>query len=135
MTGTKRYIFARVVFAVPFVVHACAGPPCVVDSLRWDRGYFETLGLTLTRGRAFADADGTAGHEVGIVNQRLVSVYFAGNDPLGHRIKLVSDPPTDHDPPWITIVGVSPTVRSATCASLILTRSSTYPIASRPRRP
>jgi putative ABC transport system permease protein len=74
--------------------------------------YFETLGLTLTRGRAFADADGTAGHEVGIVNQRLVSMYFAGEDPLGRRIRLVPDTPTGLEPPaWMTIVGVSPTVR------------------------
>ena len=73
--------------------------------------YFETLGLTLTRGRAFSDADGTPGHEVGIVNHRFVSMFFAGGDPLGRRIKLVSDPPAGPDPAWITIVGVSPTVR------------------------
>ena len=86
-------------------------PPPQVTRVAVGSRYFDTLGLTLTRGRAFADTDGTAGHEVGIVNQRLVSMYFAGDDPLGRRIKLVSDPPTDQDPPWITIVGVSPTVR------------------------
>jgi putative ABC transport system permease protein len=73
--------------------------------------YFETLGLTLTRGHAFADADGTPGREVGIVNQRFVSMYFAGEDPVGRRVKLVSDPPAGPEPAWITIVGVSPTVR------------------------
>lgn len=73
--------------------------------------YFETLGLTLTRGRAFADADGAPGHEVGIVNQRFVSMYFASEDPLGRRVKLVPEPPTGSEPAWITIVGVSPTVR------------------------
>jgi predicted permease len=73
--------------------------------------YFDTLGLTLTRGHGFADADGTPGHEVGIVNQRFVSMYFAGDDPLGRRVKLASDPPTGPEPSWITIVGVSPTVR------------------------
>jgi putative ABC transport system permease protein len=73
--------------------------------------YFETLGLTLTRGHAFADADGTPGREVGIVNQRFASMYFAGEDPVGRRVKLVSDPPAGPEPAWITIVGVSPTVR------------------------
>jgi putative ABC transport system permease protein len=73
--------------------------------------YFETLGLTLTRGRAFNDTDGSAGHEVAIVNQRLVSIHFGGEEPIGRRIRLVSDPPTDSEPPWITIVGVAPTIR------------------------
>jgi putative ABC transport system permease protein len=73
--------------------------------------YFDTLGLTLTRGRVFADADGTPGHDVGIVNQRFASMYFAGDDPLGRRVRLVPDPPIGPEPPWITIVGVSPTIR------------------------
>ena len=73
--------------------------------------YLDTLGLTLMRGRAFASTDGTVGHEVGIVNQRLVSMYFASDDPLGRRIQLVPDPPTGVEPPWITIIGVSPTIR------------------------
>jgi putative ABC transport system permease protein len=73
--------------------------------------YFETLGLTLARGRAFADADGVPGREVGIVNQRFVSMYFAGEDPLGRRVRLAPDPPAGSEPAWITIVGVSPTIR------------------------
>src|SRR4029453_12896231 len=73
--------------------------------------YFETLGLALTRGRAFDDADGAAGRETGIVNQRFASLYFAGGDPLGKRVPLVPDPPGDREPRWITIVGVSPIVR------------------------
>ena len=73
--------------------------------------YFETLGLTLRRGRAFAAADGTPGHEVGIVNQRFASMYFNGDDPLGRRVKLVPDPPNGPEPAWITIVGISPTLR------------------------
>jgi predicted permease len=72
--------------------------------------YFETLGLMLTRGRPFADADGTPGHEAGIVNQRFASMYFAGEDPIGQRLNL-ADPSSGSPPVWITIVGVSPTVR------------------------
>jgi putative ABC transport system permease protein len=73
--------------------------------------YFDTLGVRLVRGRAFADTDGTAGHDVGIVNQRFVSMYFPNEDPVGHRIKLVPDVATGPEPTWLTIVGVSPTVR------------------------
>jgi predicted permease len=73
--------------------------------------YFDTIGLRLLRGRAFADADGTAGHEVAIVNQRFVSMHFPNEDPVGRRIKLVPDPSTGPEPPFVTIVGISPTVR------------------------
>ena len=73
--------------------------------------YFDTLGVRLVRGRAFADTDGTAGHDVGIVNQRFVSMYFPNEDPVGHRIKLVPDVATGTEPTWMSIVGVSPTVR------------------------
>src|SRR3989454_5056630 len=39
-------------------------------------------------------------------------MYFASEDPLGRRIKLVPEPPTGPESPaWMTIVGVSPTVR------------------------
>jgi putative ABC transport system permease protein len=72
--------------------------------------YFETLGLTLTRGRPLGAADGAPGREVAIVNQRFVSVHFAGEDPIGRRIALAGDPPAAA-PAWMTIVGVSPTVR------------------------
>ncbi len=73
--------------------------------------YFDTIGLRLLRGRAFADADGTTGHEVAIVNQRFVSMHFPNEDPVGRRIKLVPDPSTGPEPPFVTIVGISPTVR------------------------
>jgi putative ABC transport system permease protein len=73
--------------------------------------YFATLGLTVTRGRAFGGADGTPGHDVAVVNQRFVSMYLAGEDPLGRRVRLMPDPPAGPDPAWITIVGVSPTIR------------------------
>ena len=73
--------------------------------------YFDTVGLTLPRGRAFADTDGTTGHDVAIVNQRFASTYFANEDPIGRRIKLVPDTVVGPEPVWMTIVGVSPTVR------------------------
>ncbi|HYN06293.1 MAG TPA: FtsX-like permease family protein [Vicinamibacterales bacterium] len=73
--------------------------------------YFETLGLRLLRGRALDETDVRAGRDVGIVNQRLASMYFANEDPIGRRVQVISEPATDRQPAWITIVGVSPTVR------------------------
>jgi putative ABC transport system permease protein len=76
-------------------------------------GYFETLGVKLQRGRSFTDADGTPGHEAAIVNQRFVTMHFAGEDPLGRRIRLTDSSPQIQQPPPVdaTIVGIAPTVR------------------------
>src|SRR5438445_10572126 len=38
-------------------------------------------------------------------------MYFPNEDPVGHRIKLVPDVATGTEPTWMSIVGVSPTVR------------------------
>jgi putative ABC transport system permease protein len=73
--------------------------------------YFDTLGLRLIRGRAFTDLDGTPGHETVIVNQLFVSKFLPGIDPMGQRIRLIDPNKPDPDAPWLTIVGVSPSVR------------------------
>ena len=86
-------------------------PPSQVTRVAVGTRYFATLGLALTRGRTFADADGGPGREAAIVNQRFVSMYFAAEDPIGRRIRLVSDPSAEPDSSWITIVGVAPPVR------------------------
>jgi putative ABC transport system permease protein len=76
-------------------------------------GYFDTIGMRILRGRAFAKTDGTPGHEAAIVNQRFVTMHFQGGDPLGRRIRLTDSSPQLQPPPPIdaTIVGVVPTVR------------------------
>jgi predicted permease len=72
--------------------------------------YFETLGLPIVRGRALADADGLAGREGVLVNQRFATKYFPDDDALSHRIQLSGATlPPDHAP-WLTIVGIVPTL-------------------------
>jgi putative ABC transport system permease protein len=76
--------------------------------------YFETVGLRITRGRGFDDLDGTAGHETAIINQRFATMHFGTEDPLGRRIKLTNEGPVATGTPvptWVTIVGISPTIR------------------------
>jgi hypothetical protein len=75
--------------------------------------YFETIGMQLSRGRPFGTTDGTGGHEAAIVNQRFVAMHFAGQDPIGRRIKLNPDgaAPPGPAPGWVTVVGVSPSIR------------------------
>jgi len=88
-------------------------PPTVTQVIIGPR-YFETLGNTVLRGRAFDDLDGTAGHDNAIVNQRFAAMHFGGDDPIGRRIKLTPDGPVAPGTPapvWMTIVGISPSVR------------------------
>ena len=75
--------------------------------------FFEVVGVNLLRGRSFGDADGAAGSETVIINERMASQYFPGEDPLGRRIRFVPRQPTPDQPapPWRTIVGISPSLR------------------------
>ncbi len=66
--------------------------------------YFRALEVPLVQGRGFDEQDGTAGHEVAIVNRRFVKRYFANQDPLGKRVRQRRD---DKDDPWLTVIGVS----------------------------
>jgi predicted permease len=75
--------------------------------------YFESLELPIRRGRGFGEADGAAGAEAVIVNEAFVARYFADTDPLGSRLRLGQDVnrgTEDTAAPWLTIVGVSPSV-------------------------
>ncbi|HEV3484097.1 MAG TPA: ABC transporter permease, partial [Vicinamibacterales bacterium] len=77
--------------------------------------YFEVLGVGVLRGRGFSDADGAEGAEVAIVNERFVAQHFPAEDPVGRRIRLRSPArgpfPAGPVGKWLTIVGVTPTVR------------------------
>jgi predicted permease len=86
-------------------------PPLSVNSVAIGLTYFETLGLQLLRGRTFNEIDGAPGHETAIVNQRLAAMVFPGEDPVGHRIMFRTANAQTPVPSWLTIVGVSPTVR------------------------
>ena len=76
-------------------------------------GFFATLGVKPLRGRTFTDVDGTPGHEAAIVNQRLVTVHLANEDPIGRQITLYDAAPAVQQsaPRSVTIVGVVPSVR------------------------
>jgi len=64
--------------------------------------YFRTLGIPLITGRAFTDQDRDPAPAVGIVNTTFARKYFAGQDPLGRRLRF-----GESADDWITIVGVA----------------------------
>jgi predicted permease len=75
--------------------------------------YFETLGLSLQRGRSFDARDGLPGQETVIVNERFVTAYLPGRDAIGRRIRLVDSGSARTASSPLTIVGIAPTVRHA----------------------
>ncbi len=76
-------------------------------------GYFAALGVALLGGRDFADADTYDAPYVAIVSRTLVNRDFAGENPLGRRIRCGLDAPDT----WMTIVGVVGDVRQNSPAS------------------
>ena len=50
-----------------------------------DPAYFRTMGMTLTRGRAFGPQDHAQALNVSIVNETMARRYFPGVDPVGRR--------------------------------------------------
>lgn len=76
-------------------------------------GYFDTLGVPLLRGRPFSERDGAPESNAAIVNARFIEIHFPDEEPLGRRIKLVTEAQDAGDPQaaWLTIVGVAPTLR------------------------
>ena len=64
-------------------------------------GFVEALGMTLLRGREFAQTDGPAAPAVVIVDDRLAEKYWPGQDALGKRLSQQGP-----EGPFATVVGV-----------------------------
>ncbi len=71
--------------------------------------YFRTLAMPVITGRAFAESDGFDAAPVAIVNTEFVRRFLADGPALGRRVKRgrAGTPGT-----WMTVVGVTGTVRS-----------------------
>ena len=66
-------------------------------------GYFAALETPIVQGRAIDARDTGAAAPVVVINRTLAAQLFAGQDPVGHRLKLLNP---DQSPAWRTIVGV-----------------------------
>ncbi len=76
--------------------------------------YFRAMGIPLMDGRSCSNADPSTPLAI-IVNQSFAHAYFAGENPIGQRIKFG---PPDAISPWINVVGVVGDVRSAALANM-----------------
>jgi predicted permease len=78
-------------------------------------GYFQTMGIPLTKGRGFTDADDPNTLQVVLVNQKLVDDMWPGEDPIGKRL-TVGVPLPNEQPDWATVVGVVGNVKHTSLA-------------------
>jgi predicted permease len=64
--------------------------------------YFQTMGISLLRGRAFTDADDENAQYVAIISNEMAKKFWPNTDPIGHHFKMATD-----DKHSIEVVGVS----------------------------
>ncbi|MGH9935971.1 MAG: FtsX-like permease family protein, partial [Blastocatellia bacterium] len=67
-------------------------------------GYLRTLGVTLTKGRYLSEQDLNDAAPVVIINQAFARAFFAGQEPLGKRLKMGET--ADSPFPWVTVIGL-----------------------------
>jgi predicted permease len=65
--------------------------------------YFRVMQIPLLAGRTFAETDRENQPLVAVINQALARQFFAGQDPIGQRIRWARD---EGAPRWMTVVGV-----------------------------
>jgi predicted permease len=53
-----------------------------------ERGYFETTGVGIVKGRTFTELDGATSHPVVIVNEKLAHDYWPGDEAIGKRVTV-----------------------------------------------
>jgi predicted permease len=108
-----------------------------VRSARVDAGYFDTLGIGMTSGRAFRTSDTGETPRVAVVNQTFAARYWPGRVAIGKRFRLTpaagrapqSD--TSVEQPWIEIVGIAEDTRYRTLSEEP-TPFIYYPLAQNP---
>jgi putative ABC transport system permease protein len=83
----------------------------VVTMLSVGSRYFDAIGTPIVRGRAFVESDGQPGRETVIVNERLVEMYFSGQNPVDAQIRFGATAPGQSPSPWLTVIGVASNVR------------------------
>jgi predicted permease len=71
--------------------------------------YFRAIGTPLLAGRVFGDTDRPDAEQVVVVNATMARRFWAGESPLGKRIRLGPDPSA----PWETIVGIVGDIRQS----------------------
>jgi predicted permease len=79
----------------------------IIFTSRVDENFFETIGVTLIRGRGFREADSTDSPRVAVINEQLAQHYWPGQEALGKRLRVQDS--NNPNGSWVEIVGVAKT--------------------------
>jgi predicted permease len=79
----------------------------IVFGSRVDENFFETMGVSLVRGRGFSETDTADTPHVAVVNEELAQHYWPGQDALGKRFRVLDA--SKPNSPWVEIVGIAKT--------------------------
>ena len=77
-----------------------------VRSSRVDEQFFDTIGIPILQGRAFATTDSEDGPPVAVVNQALAARYWPGQQVIGRRLRIKTFDDSGEGR-WHEIVGVA----------------------------
>ena len=103
--GTSGYIFTNDVTTTGIGIEGYplseTGKPIEVPIQTVSASFFPTMGIPLRQGRMFTEHDGLKSQPVVIVNESMAKRFWAGQDPVGKRIKMA-----DIFEDWVTVVGV-----------------------------
>ena len=72
-----------------------------------DPRFLDVFGVPMLSGRWFNSSEANAGSRVVVVNKAFVDRIFAGENPIGRRIRYVSGSSPETQP-WYEIIGVAP---------------------------
>jgi putative ABC transport system permease protein len=76
-------------------------------------GYFKTMGMAITKGRDFGDADVEGAPLAVVVNEAFARAAFGGDDPVGRRIMTGFDGVAGPDGTrFVTVAGIVADIRS-----------------------
>jgi putative ABC transport system permease protein len=70
--------------------------------------FLQTIGFKPVRGRNFTAAEGTSRSHVALINQKLASLIWPKQDPVGRRFQLIDEKKAE----WISVIGVVPDFKS-----------------------
>lgn len=84
----------------------------LISSMGWvGPHFFETLDIRVVAGRAITDRDTAAAPGVVVVNEAFAKRFWPGENSIGKRISLSSDP---NVPKWLEVVGIAKTGKYVT---------------------
>jgi putative ABC transport system permease protein len=90
----------------PFTVEGVQEEQSKVAWLRSSTpGYFGAMGMPIVKGRGFESSDSGTSLPVAVVDEKLAHRYSPEGDLVGKRIRI-------GDGPWLTIVGIVPSVKN-----------------------